>query len=108
MVVENRLQEKYYLAWWFDKARGDIRALGIPGDAKWFICGVPVHLFRRLIRWTLQWMVTVNPRLRFEQKLKVWLNAGLIVECYRRSPNARQEKKPEAQTLGQRIWNMLD
>jgi glucosyl-dolichyl phosphate glucuronosyltransferase len=109
IVMENRLQEKYYLAWWFDKARGDTRELGIPGDANWFICGVPVHSFRRLIRWTLQWLVTVNPRLRFERKLKVWLNAGLIVECYHLSPSAkRQEKKPEAQTLRQRIRNVFD
>jgi glucosyl-dolichyl phosphate glucuronosyltransferase len=108
-VTENRVTKKYYLKWWFEKGRADIRELGIPGDAKWFIFGVPLQSFRRLIRWTLQWMVTVNSRLRFEQKLKVWLNAGMIVECYRLSPSSKQqEAKPEARSLRQRLWDVLD
>ena len=81
LVPENRVQKKYYLTWWFDKARSDIREMGVLPD-KWLIDGVPLYLLRRLARWTLRWLVALDPRLRFECKLKVWLNAGLIVECH--------------------------
>jgi glucosyl-dolichyl phosphate glucuronosyltransferase len=83
-VPPNRVNRKYFLDWWFDKERSDIRAFGIPNDTKWSIAGIPLYLFRRLLRWTLQWMVTVKPSQRFSCKLKVWIVAGTIVECYRR------------------------
>jgi glycosyltransferase involved in cell wall biosynthesis len=109
MVMESRLQKKYYLAWWFDKARADIREFGIPGDVKWFVRGIPLQLLRRLGRWTLRWLVAINPRERFDCKLKVWLNAGLIVECHRLSRSAkRQNETSEAQALRERTWNVLD
>jgi glycosyltransferase involved in cell wall biosynthesis len=90
LVPQKRVQKAYFLAWWFDKARADIRESGIPCDARWSIFGIPANLFGRLRRWTFRWMVTVNRRLRFECKLKVWLNAGLIVECYHQSLSAKR------------------
>jgi len=108
-VTQARVTKRYYLRWWFDKARTDVRELGVPNDAHWLICGVPAVNFRRLLRWTVQWMVTMNPRLRFEQKLKVWVNMGLIVECHRLSSRAkRRDAKPQTQTWRQRIWNVLE
>ena len=92
-VPEERVRKEYFLAWWFDKARADIRELGIPTDTKWLVQGIPLHLFRRLGRWTFRWIVAANPSLRFDCKLKVWLNAGLIVECYRQSLGAKLQKK---------------
>lgn len=92
-VPQERLQREYFLAWWFGKGRSDIRELGIPRDTTWFVRGIPLYLFRRLARWTLQWMVAVNPRLRFEYKLNVWLNAGLIVECYRLALSAKRRQR---------------
>jgi glucosyl-dolichyl phosphate glucuronosyltransferase len=82
-VAPERLHPEYFLVWWFDKARSDIRESGIPRDTPWLIGGVPLSCFRRLARWTLQWMSTFDSRRRFECKLKVWVNAGLIVECFR-------------------------
>ncbi len=82
-VTEDRLSKKYFLTWWFDKGRSDIRESGIPGDAGWMIGGIPLAMFRRLTRWTIQWIFTLNPRRRFERKLKVWFNAGAIMECRR-------------------------
>jgi len=82
-VPSNRVQKKYFLAWWFDKARADIRAFGIPADTKWFVAGIPLYLFRRLVVWTLRWMVGVEPSRRFSRKLKVWTAAGMILECFR-------------------------
>ena len=89
-VPANRIQQKYFLDWWFDKARADIRAFGIPPDAKWCIVGIPLVLFRRLAVWTLRWMVGVSPSRRFSSKLKVWSVAGEIIECFRQSHAPRR------------------
>ncbi|MFZ3215818.1 MAG: glycosyltransferase family 2 protein [Candidatus Acidiferrales bacterium] len=81
-VTPNRIQKKYFLAWWFDKSRADIRAFGIPTDTKWFVARIPLYLFRRLAVWTLRWMVAVEPSRRFSFKVRVWSYAGQIVESY--------------------------
>jgi glucosyl-dolichyl phosphate glucuronosyltransferase len=80
-VAENRIQKKYYLNWWFDKGRADIRQLGIPADAS-RVLGIPIYLFRRVIVWTLRWLLSMDPARRFNCKIKVWSRAGEIVECY--------------------------
>jgi glycosyltransferase involved in cell wall biosynthesis len=84
-VSAERVQKKYYLDWWFDKGRADIRQFGIPRNA-WCVFGIPLYLFRRFAVWTLRWMVNPNPARRFHSKLAVWAKAGEIVECYRHSP----------------------
>jgi len=80
-----RLQKKYFLAWWFDKARADLRAFGIPSETKWRLGGIPMVLFRRLAIWTLRWSIAVEPSRRFSCKLNAWTVAGQILECFRRS-----------------------
>jgi glucosyl-dolichyl phosphate glucuronosyltransferase len=82
-VCETRIQKKYFLAWWFDKARAEIRRFGIPSQTRWFVARVPVYLFRRLAAWTVRWMATVEPSRRFSNKIKAWTVAGQILECYR-------------------------
>jgi len=79
-VTEDRLHKKYFLAWWFDKARSEIRENGVPRDTR-LIRGVPLHLFRRLARWTVQWAIGMKPSHRFECKMKTWYTAGLMLEC---------------------------
>jgi len=81
-VPATRVQKYYFLKWWHDKARSDIRAFGIPVQSGWFICGVPVSLFRRLAFWTLRWLVAIEPKQRFSCKLKAWRRAGEISECF--------------------------
>lgn len=88
-VSESRLQKKYFLAWWFDKARSDVRAYGVPPAYRWYFAGIPLVLFRRLLVWAVRWFVAVSPSSRFNCKLKVWSNAGQIVECYLQSRVAR-------------------
>ena len=83
-VSEDRVRKKYYLDWWFDKGRADIRQFGIPNNA-WCILGIPLYLLRRVAVWTLRWMVSLDPPGRFQSKLAVWAKAGEILECYRRS-----------------------
>ena len=92
-VPESRVQKEYFLAWWFDKARADIRAFGIRPCTKLCVSGIPLVLFRTLAVWTLRWMVAVAPARRFSCKLKVWGLAGKILECYHWSSNAKRSKE---------------
>jgi glycosyltransferase involved in cell wall biosynthesis len=93
-VARNRLDKKYFLRWWFDKARADTRAFGVePG--RWYVGRVPLYLFRRLAVWTLRWMVAVNPSRRFSCKVKMWTVAGIISECRTQS---RKSKRPGNQS----------
>lgn len=82
-VSPERLQRRYFLVWWFDKARADIREDGIPRDAKWFVAGIPLFLFFRLAGWSVQWICALDPRQRFSNKLNVWRVAGAMAECRR-------------------------
>jgi glycosyltransferase involved in cell wall biosynthesis len=84
-VPQNRLQKKYFLAWWFDKSTADIRAFGVPRDERWSIAGIPISSFRRLAVWTLRWGVAINPSRRFSCKVKVWSVAAAMTEYYRQS-----------------------
>jgi glucosyl-dolichyl phosphate glucuronosyltransferase len=85
VVPESRLTKEYFLAWWFDKARADVRAFGRPQSARWRVAGVPLHLFRRLTACTLRWMSAIEPSRRFSCKVNVWALGGEIWECYRQS-----------------------
>jgi glycosyltransferase involved in cell wall biosynthesis len=95
-VSENRVRKQYFLTWWFDKARADIRQFGVSADAKWFVGGVPLRMFRRLALWVLRWLVAVDPRSRFSKKINVWGVAGQITECYRQ-PRGRKAAKLAAE-----------
>jgi glucosyl-dolichyl phosphate glucuronosyltransferase len=83
-VPDNRLQKSYFLAWNLDHARANIRVEGIPSSAM-YCWGVPFYLLRRIVVWTVKWMVAVTPRRRFLCKCNVWALAGTIMECYRKS-----------------------
>jgi glycosyltransferase involved in cell wall biosynthesis len=93
-VPENRLRKDFFLTWWYDRGRADIREKGVAGDTTWFVGGIPLHLFRRFAVGTLRWMVTLEPSQRFTYRLTVWLLAGMIVESYRqsRAVGHKQEK----------------
>lgn len=82
-VPQNRVQKKYFLDWWFDKSRGDIRGFGVEPGTRWFMGGIPVYLFRKFTLWGLRWLLAIDPSVRFAGKLKVWGIAGMIFECRR-------------------------
>ena len=93
-VPPNRIQKSYFLAWWFDKGRAEIRELGVPTDTKWFVAGVPLYLFRRLVVWTLKWLFGGSPSRRFFGQRQLWWVAGTILECYRQSREPRRIPVP--------------
>ncbi len=82
-VPQLRLKKDYFLAWWFDKTRADIRQNGIPKDSTRLVAGVPLYAYRRIILWTLRWALAPHAGRRFSCKLNVWRLAGMIKECRR-------------------------
>jgi glucosyl-dolichyl phosphate glucuronosyltransferase len=82
-VPRNRIRKSYFLAWWYDKARAEMREHGIPRGARTYLLGVPSFLLRRFCLWTIRWMWSADSARRFSCKLNVWQNAGMIQECYR-------------------------
>jgi len=92
-VSENRLKKEYFLAWWFNKGEANIRQFGVQPGTKHRIAGVPLYLLRRFAKWTVKWLVSLNPADRFSNKLNAWENAGEILECYREAavPTKRAE-----------------
>ena len=94
-VAENRLKKEYFLAWWLDKGRAEIRQCGAPPSSRYRCYGIPAHMLRRVAMSTLRWVLTIEARQRFAYKLKVWEKLGEISECYRQS--LRQGKNVAAQ-----------
>jgi glucosyl-dolichyl phosphate glucuronosyltransferase len=79
-IPENRLTKDYFLAWWFSKGRTGIREAGVSSEVRWRVCGIPLAYVRRLIRWTIQWMFTLNNKGRFGCRVCVWKLFGEIKE----------------------------
>jgi glycosyltransferase involved in cell wall biosynthesis len=90
-VPQSRLRKKYLLSWFFWDGRSAFVKSGIPPETRWFLVGVPLYLFRRLGRWTVQWLVSGKPSKRFSCRLNVWANAGTILACYESSRKLRQK-----------------
>jgi glycosyltransferase involved in cell wall biosynthesis len=82
-VPQDRIRKEYFLSWWFDKTRADVRQRGIPKDSGRVLAGVPIDAYLRITIWSLRWAFALSPRRRFSCKLNVWSLAGLIRECRR-------------------------
>jgi glycosyltransferase involved in cell wall biosynthesis len=96
-VAEDRISREYFLRWWFDSGRANIRASGVLPGTTWYVRGVPLYLFRRLVVWMLRWMVTLKPSRRFSNKVTAWQKAGEVIECYRQSRDAKKKKACNAE-----------
>lgn len=83
-VPESRMRKAFVLKWWFWFGYGEVMQLSPPSGARWMLHGVPIYLFRRLVRWVLQWMITFNPPRRFSCIRYAWYLAGIIRACYQR------------------------
>ena len=92
-VPQNRLRRGYFLTWWFNKGRADVRETGVAADTKWFVSGIPLYLVHRLAVGILRWLVTLDPSRRFSCRLAVWLTAGTMVESYRQSKEVHKRER---------------
>jgi glycosyltransferase involved in cell wall biosynthesis len=86
-ISEARLRKPYFLAWWFAKGRADAREFRISA----------VRLHCSLAAWTLRWLFTFDPAVRFQRKLIVSWKIGAIAERYRQ---AFATKERAEQTAG--------
>jgi glycosyltransferase involved in cell wall biosynthesis len=89
-VEEIRLRRSYFLNWWFNKGRSDVREFGNQPDGL-RIVGIPIRLFRALPWQAVQWVVTVGSPQRFGCKLEVWSCAGQILESYHQWLDAKRK-----------------
>jgi glycosyltransferase involved in cell wall biosynthesis len=78
---ESRMTQSFVLRWWFWFGYGEVIQLGPPYSTRWSLKGVPLYLTRRLVRWTLQWIATLNSPARFACRRNVWYLAGIIRAC---------------------------
>ena len=92
-MPQKRLQKQYFLTWWFNKGHAGIQENGIATDTKWFICGVPLYLLRKLATGILRWMLTLERSRRFTHQLSVWFFAGRVLESYHQSKEVRHKGK---------------
>jgi glucosyl-dolichyl phosphate glucuronosyltransferase len=86
-IAQTRINTDYFLSWWFDMGRAEIRESGAKG--------VSLRLLSRLAVWTLRWAIATKPQVRFYRKLVVWQKAGQIVESYRRSKHENRRVDAE-------------
>jgi len=88
-VEAHRLKKSYFLHWWFNKGKSDVRELGYQSNVNGLF-GVSFRLVDSLVRGIGQWMVNIEPSVRFEHKIEVWNCAGQAVESLRQWANVKQ------------------
>lgn len=81
-VPQKRIQKDYFLRWWFDKSRADVREFGTSAQNRLSMGGIPLSSFRRLATWTFRWILATESSRRFSCKINVWSKLGEIVESY--------------------------
>jgi hypothetical protein len=84
-VSDHRIQKKYFLKWWFDKGRANIRQSRVQSGVKIHPPEISLHRISRLSMTSLRWMWTLNPPARFSRKIDAWEQIGEMTECFRRS-----------------------
>jgi glycosyltransferase involved in cell wall biosynthesis len=96
-VTEYRLRKVYFLTWYFNFGRSQVRENG-HGPNIW---GIPRPYFSIVRKGTtsmaifaLRWLLALKPQQRFFYKVMVWWQAGQIVEMYRLAgARAKQQNK---------------
>jgi glucosyl-dolichyl phosphate glucuronosyltransferase len=90
-IEENRLHKGYFLSWWFNKGKSDVRESGIPADQKSFL-GIPIRWLAALTTGVMRWVVAFGPSKRFTLKLLVWACAGQVTESFHLWLDAKRKK----------------
>jgi len=92
-VPSDRIRKEYFLRWWFDAGRAQIREIGrrpdILGIQRRYWAITKIVLAVVSVR-ALRWIVSFDPAKRFFRKCMVWLTAGQIAEIYRQWGAARE------------------
>jgi hypothetical protein len=95
-VLLERVNRKFFLAWFFDFGRAEARELA-NRPAVWGIQRNHLSILRALIellpRGTARWLFSFNQQMRFQHKCQVWRTAGRVTETYRISVIARKGER---------------
>jgi glucosyl-dolichyl phosphate glucuronosyltransferase len=91
-VEAHRLKKSYFLHWWFNKGKSDVRELGYQSNIKGFF-GVSFRLIAGLVWGIGRWMVSIEPAVRFARKIEVWNCVGQVVESLRQRANVKQQPR---------------
>ena len=93
-IAQYRLDKKYFLRWWFDYGRAEIRVKVKKPD----VWGIPRHYISLLNRlfsilpWRLmRWLLVFDSQERFFNKCRVFWTIGEIVEIYTRVYGPRKK-----------------
>lgn len=84
-VPEVRLKKPYFLAFWFDHGRAQVRMW----KKKSAVLGIPRRFFTllklglSLPARTLRWILSLNSQRRFFYKGFLWMTAGTMIEIWR-------------------------
>ena len=100
-ISDQRLQKKYFLAWWYDKARSDIRQGGLPDNLRRNVAGIPIALIPRIGWQSLKWMCAAGSAHRFSCRLAIWSIAAMIQECRRLHVSASRGASVEVPSVTQ-------
>lgn len=80
-VPKGRMSKQYVLRWTYWDTRSEL-AEGRSARQPFAVAGVPLGHFRRLVRWTLQWLISGNAQQRFFCERKIWILFGSIAAGY--------------------------
>jgi GT2 family glycosyltransferase len=94
---EDHMKKRFVLRWWFWFGYGEVVKVGPPCDTRWVLNGIPLNRIRRIARWALQSIMTLNPKQRFAHMRTAWCLAGEVLACYHRSRyrNLREDEAIE-------------
>lgn len=89
-VSESRIRRSYFLAWWFNKGRSDVRERGC--ETKGLkVLGRLILLCRYAAVEAVRWSLSMDRSLRFVCRLKIWNLAGQGIELWCEMLEARQK-----------------
>jgi glucosyl-dolichyl phosphate glucuronosyltransferase len=92
-----RATKKYFVNWYYYNGVSLTRTVGLPDDVV-YCWGVPRWLYRKALVDAGRWFATIDPKKRFNRKLKTARSVGSIAESFRLS---REKAKVNSQT---RLW----
>jgi glycosyltransferase involved in cell wall biosynthesis len=91
-VSKERLNKKYFLAWWFAYGRAMFRQTG-QRPPVWGISRIYFSILSRTMRWLTS--SPMNPKRRFHWKCRLWAAGGELFESFGSRHEEKNRQQPE-------------
>ena len=95
-IAESRMKKSYLLRWYYWEAKSEIADVG-QLETGFSIYGIPVLMFRRIVRWSVQTLLTTNAQERFRCQRNLWKSAGAISAYYQRLGHPNSSSRASAE-----------